>query len=74
MGSNREVLPTAPTAAAVDTSEIAPPRYERVAPESITVPRSEDELSAVDAESENPWEDHAEGTGVKISSQVSEIR
>ena len=63
MGSNREVLPTAPTAAAVDTSEIAPPRYERVAPESITVPRSKDELSAVDAESENPREDHAEGTG-----------
>ena len=63
MGGNREVLPTVPTAAAVDTSEIAPPRYEQVAPELITVPRSEDELLAVDAKSETPREDHAEGTG-----------
>ena len=61
MGGNRDVLSTAPVAVAVDIPEAAPPKYEWVPPESITVPRSEDNMSAVDAESEQPREDHAEG-------------
>ena len=61
MGGNRDAHPAAPTAVAVDIPETAPPRYERVPPESITIPRNEDNMSAVDAESEQPREDHAEG-------------
>ena len=61
MGGIRDALPTAPTAVAVNIPETAPPRYERVPPESTTIPRGEDNVSAVDAESEQPREDHAEG-------------
>ena len=61
MGGNRDALPAAPTVVAVDIPETAPPRYEWVPPESITIPRNEDNMLAVDAESEQPWEDHAEG-------------
>ena len=59
---NREALPTAPTAEAVEVPETAPPRYERVAPESITIPKSDDELSTINVEQEQPQENHAEGT------------
>ena len=61
MGGIRDALPTTPTAVAVDILETAPPRYERVPPESVTIPRGEDNMSAVDAKSGQPREDHAGG-------------
>ena len=44
---NREVLPTAPTAEAVEVPEAALPRYERVAPELIGILEGDDKLSIV---------------------------
>ena len=59
---NREVPPAVPTASAVEIPETAPPRYERVAPELVPIPRSEDELSTLDAQQEQPREDRVEET------------
>ena len=59
---NREVLPTAPTAEAVEVPEAALPRYERVAPELIGILEGDDKLSIVNVEQERPRENHAEGT------------
>ena len=59
---NREALPTAPTASAVEVPETALQRCERVAPELIAIPKSDDELSTVNVEQEQPRENHAEGT------------
>ena len=44
---NREVLPTAPTAEAVEVPEAALPRYERVTPELIGILEGDDKLSIV---------------------------
>ena len=46
----------------MEIPETAPPRYERVTPELVPIPRSEDELSTLDAQQEQPWEDWVEET------------
>ena len=61
LAGNREALPTVSTASVVEVPEIAPPRCKWATPELIAIPKSKDNLSAVDVKQGHPWENHAEG-------------